>query len=99
PPLEPVQTAFTISLAAPEIMAERAREASHHPLLKLKPGGEGDEARIAAVRDAVPHARLIVDANEAWQPHDLESLLAAAAAAGVEVVEEALRAEPARPCG
>src|SRR4029453_2322700 len=82
PPLDPVQTAFTISLAAPEIMAEWAREASNYPLLKLKLGGEGDEARLAAVRDAVPHARLIVDANEAWQPHDLESLLAAAAGAG-----------------
>ena len=93
PPLGPVQTAFTISLAAPEIMAERAREASTYPLLKLKLGGQGDEARLVAVRDAVPHARLIVDANEAWQPHDLESLLAAAAAAGVELVEQPLRAD------
>jgi L-alanine-DL-glutamate epimerase-like enolase superfamily enzyme len=93
PPLGPVQTAFTISLAAPEIMAERAREASTYPLLKLKLGGEGDEARLVAVRDAVPHARLIVDANEAWQPHDLESLLAAASAAGVELVEQPLPAD------
>ena len=93
PPLEPVQTAFTISLAAPEIMAERAREASTYPLLKLKLGGQGDEARLVAVRDAVPHARLIVDANEAWQPHDLESLLAAASAAGVELVEQPLPAD------
>jgi L-alanine-DL-glutamate epimerase-like enolase superfamily enzyme len=93
PPLGPVQTAFTISLAAPEIMAERARDASTCPLLKLKLGGEGDEARLAAVRDAVPHARLIADANEAWQPHDLESLLAAAAAAGVELVEQPLPAD------
>jgi L-alanine-DL-glutamate epimerase-like enolase superfamily enzyme len=93
PPLGPVQTAFTISLAAPEIMAERARDASTYPLLKLKLGGEGDEVRLAGVRDAVPHARLIVDANEAWQPHDLEWLLAAAAAARVELVEQPLPAD------
>jgi L-alanine-DL-glutamate epimerase-like enolase superfamily enzyme len=91
--LHPVETAFTISLATPEVMAERAREAGHYPLLKLKLGGEGDEARLAAAREAVPHARIIADANEAWQPDDLESLLAAAAAAGVELVEQPLAAE------
>src|SRR5215510_5350778 len=74
-PLHAVETAFTISLASPEVMAANAREASGYPLLKLKLGGDGDEARLVAVRDAVPHARLIVDANEAWQPHEVESLL------------------------
>ncbi len=55
--------------ASPEAMAAQAREASAaHPLLKLKLGGDGDEERLAAVRAAVPQARLIVDANEAWQP-------------------------------
>ena len=86
-------TAFTLSLAAPDAMAARAREASAaHPLLKLKLGGDGDTDRLAAVRAAVPQARLIVDANEAWQPDDVESLLAAAAAAGVELVEQPLPA-------
>jgi L-Ala-D/L-Glu epimerase len=93
PPLEPVQTAFTISLAPPEVMAEKAREAATYPLLKLKLGGEGDEARLAAVREAVPDARLIADANEAWQADDLESLLAAAASAGVELIEQPLPAD------
>ena len=74
-PLHAVETAFTISLASPEEMAARAREAAHYPLLKLKLGGDGDEARLAAVRDAVPNARLIADANEAWRPVDLERLL------------------------
>ena len=49
------------------------------PPLKLKLGGDGDAERLAAVREAVPNARLIADANEAWQPAELESLLAAAA--------------------
>jgi len=88
----PVLTAFTLSLGAPETMAAKAREASAYPLLKLKLGGEGDKERLAAVREAVPRARLIADANEAWQPHDTESLLAAAAAAGVELVEQPLPA-------
>jgi L-alanine-DL-glutamate epimerase-like enolase superfamily enzyme len=92
PPLHPVTTAFTLSLASPEAMAARAREARHYPLLKLKLGGDGDRERLRAVREAVPRARLIVDANEAWQPHDVESLLAAAAAEGVELVEQPLPA-------
>jgi L-alanine-DL-glutamate epimerase-like enolase superfamily enzyme len=73
-------------------MAAQAREANAHPLLKLKLGGDGDEERLVAVREAVPAARLIADANEAWQPNDLESLLAAASASGVELVEQPLPA-------
>jgi L-alanine-DL-glutamate epimerase-like enolase superfamily enzyme len=91
--LHPVLTAFTLSLEAPETMAAKAREASTLPLLKLKLGGEGDEERLIAVREAAPHARLIADANEAWQPHETESLLAIAAAAGVELIEQPLPAD------
>ncbi len=92
PPLHAVPTAFTLSLGTPQAMAAKAREASAHPLLKLKLGGEGDEERVSAVREAVPEARLIADANEAWQPRDIESLLAVAKAAGVELVEQPLPA-------
>ena len=91
-PLHPVETAFTLSLGTPEAMAAKAREASTYPLLKLKLGGEGDQERLFAVREAVPACRLIADANEAWQPRDIESLLAAAKAAGVELVEQPLPA-------
>jgi L-alanine-DL-glutamate epimerase-like enolase superfamily enzyme len=93
PALKPVETALTISLGAPEEMAARATAAaSRYPLLKLKLGGEGDEARLAAVRQAVPKARLIADANEAWRPQELERLRRAAAAAGVELIEQPLPA-------
>jgi L-alanine-DL-glutamate epimerase-like enolase superfamily enzyme len=91
-PLRPVLTALTLSLAAPEAMAAAAREAQGYPLLKIKLGGEGDAERIRAVRAAAPKARLIADANEAWQPHETESLLAIAAAADFELVEQPLRA-------
>jgi L-alanine-DL-glutamate epimerase-like enolase superfamily enzyme len=90
--LRAVETAFTISLASPEEMAVRAQAAASYPLLKLKLGGDGDEARLAAVREAFPKARLIADANEAWRASDLEHLLAAAKAAGVELIEQPLPA-------
>ena len=90
PPPHPVETAFTLSLAPPEAMAEAARKAAHFPLLKLKLGGDGDADRLAAVREAVPRARLIADANEAWHASDLERLLRAAKEAGVELIEQPL---------
>jgi len=90
--LHPVLTALTLSLGTPEAMAEAAHKARGHPLLKLKLGGAGDVERLAAVRRAAPQARLIADANEAWQPHEIESLLAEAAAAGIELVEQPLPA-------
>ncbi|WP_108680986.1 N-acetyl-D-Glu racemase DgcA [Methyloceanibacter sp. wino2] len=92
-PLKAVPTAFTISLGAPAVMAARAHEASAHPLLKLKLGGDGDAERMRAVRDAVPDARLIVDANEAWGADQLQPLLAVADETGVELVEQPLPAD------
>jgi L-alanine-DL-glutamate epimerase-like enolase superfamily enzyme len=91
-PPRPLTTAYTISLGTPQEMAARARSASQRPLLKLKLGGAGDEARLSAVRRAAPHCQLIVDANEAWTPDLLEENLAACAALGVTLVEQPLPA-------
>jgi L-alanine-DL-glutamate epimerase-like enolase superfamily enzyme len=85
-------TAYTISLGPPEIMAEATAKAAHRRLLKIKLGGDGDGRRIAAVRKAAPDSELIVDANEAWTPANLEQNLAACAKAGVTLVEQPLRA-------
>lgn len=85
-------TAYTISLGTPEAMAAATAGAAHRPLLKIKLGGDGDGIRIAAVRKAAPHSELIVDANEAWTPHNLAQNLAACAAVGVTLVEQPLPA-------
>jgi L-alanine-DL-glutamate epimerase-like enolase superfamily enzyme len=90
PEPQPATTAYTISLDTPAAMAAAA-SAAPYPLLKLKLGGEGDLARLAAVRGATK-GRLIVDANESWRPENLEENLAACAAAGVELVEQPLPA-------
>jgi L-Ala-D/L-Glu epimerase len=85
-------TAFTISLASPEQMAAATARASHRPLLKIKLGGDGDGARIAAVRKSAPESELIVDANEAWTTANVEQNLADCANAGVTLVEQPLPA-------
>jgi L-alanine-DL-glutamate epimerase-like enolase superfamily enzyme len=92
PPPEPVVTAYTISLDTPAAMGAAAAEAAHYPLLKLKLGGEGDLARVAAVRKTAPDTRLVVDANEAWTADRLPAYLAAMADHGVEMVEQPLHA-------
>lgn len=90
--MKPVTTAYTISLGTPEVMAERAKDAAHRPLLKVKLGSDGDTDRIEAVRAAAPDSQLIVDANEGWTDTLLEENIAACHRAGVTLVEQPLPA-------
>ncbi|QRG05845.1 dipeptide epimerase [Xanthobacter dioxanivorans] len=92
PAMRPLVTAYTLSLDEPDAMARAAAAAIDRPLLKLKLGAPGDARRLAAIRAAVPQARLIVDANEGWKPADLHLMMEACAAARVELVEQPLPA-------
>jgi L-alanine-DL-glutamate epimerase-like enolase superfamily enzyme len=89
----PLDTAYTISLGSPQEMARAAEKVSDRPLLKVKLGGDGDPARIGAVRRAAPNAVLIADANESWTAGNLSGNLAACADAGVTLVEQPLPAD------
>jgi L-Ala-D/L-Glu epimerase len=88
----PLITAYTISVGAPADMAIAALQASSRPLLKVKLAGDGDAERIAAVREAVPKAVLIADANESWSEANAETNMTAMAKAGVKLVEQPLPA-------
>jgi L-Ala-D/L-Glu epimerase len=92
PRLDPVKTAFTLSLGTPEAMAAAARSAARRPLLKLKIGGPDDLDRVEAVRAAAPKARLIVDANEALSPDALARLDPDFARLRVALIEQPLPA-------
>ncbi len=88
----PVATAFAIGLDTPENMAAQAAARRVHKLLKLHLGGDGDVERVRAVRQAVPAARLIVDANEGWTKAQLEEILPALADCRVELIQQPLPA-------
>ncbi|MBE7217325.1 MAG: dipeptide epimerase [Caulobacteraceae bacterium] len=90
--LDPVKTAYTISLGPPDAMADAAREAAARPMLKLKIGGPDDLDRVAAVRKAAPKARLVVDANEALAFDDLRRLAPEFARLQVALIEQPLAA-------
>jgi L-alanine-DL-glutamate epimerase-like enolase superfamily enzyme len=88
--MQPVLTAYTISLGAPEEMAAKAAAVRDFPLLKVKLGGDGDAERLRAIRAARPTARLIADANEGWAPETVAGLLGVCAETHVELVEQPL---------
>ena len=91
--LDPVKTAYTLSLGAPEAMAEAARTSARRPLLKLKLGGDSaDLDRVRAVRGAAPRTRLIVDANESMDLETLRRLAPEFAGLGVMLIEQPLKA-------
>lgn len=107
-PLPRVATCYTISLDRPEAMAKQSLGLREFRSLKLKLGGDAqDLERIQAVARARPDARLLADANEAWDPKQWPALAEQAAQAGLSLIEQpfaagqdqALAAEPSPiPC-
>ncbi len=73
-------------------MRAAAARNAHRPLLKIKLGGEGDMARLEAVRAGAPRSRIVVDANEGWTPEEYAALAPALLRLGVEMVEQPLPA-------
>ena len=91
--LPPVTTAYTISLGESGEMEAAAAKAASRPILKIKLGApQGDDERIAAVRRAAPDSTLIADANEGWTAANVERNLEACAAAGVQLIEQPVKA-------
>ena len=90
--LDPVKTAYTLSLGSPGEMAEAAAQAARRPMLKLKLGGEDDLERVRAVRAAAPRTRLIVDANEGWDFRVLQAMAPPLAELDVRLIEQPLKA-------
>ena len=62
-------TSYSIGLDEPAAMAQKARAVSSFPILRVKVGTPRDLEKVRAVHEAVPTARLVVDANGAWTPH------------------------------
>lgn len=92
PLVGPEVTAYTLSLADPDTMQAKAAEHAHRPLLKIKLGGEGDLARLEAVRRGAPDTDIIIDANEGWDGQTYAELAPVLVRLGVKMVEQPLPA-------
>lgn len=89
-PARTLPTSFSIGLDTPELMQEKARAAGEFAILKVKLGGDSDEAIIRALR-AVTDKPIRVDANEGWA--DKETAIRKIAwleTQGVELIEQPL---------
>ena len=88
-------TSYTVGIADPEAMAERAAEVvdDGYPILKVKLGTEADRARLEAVREAAPEATIRVDANTAWSPGEAIDHLDWLADLDIEFVEQPVAAD------
>ena len=86
-------SSFTIGIDSPERMAEKAVAAAEYPLLKVKVGTADDIARLRAIRDARPDARIQVDANGAWSAKEAIAALPKLMEFDVELIEQPVRAD------
>ena len=90
--MQPLTTAYTISLGESHEMAQQAKANAHRPLLKVKVGTSNDVSRIEAVAKAAPDSRIILDANEGWSEDNISAHLLAAARYGIALIEQPLPA-------
>ena len=89
---DPVETVFTIGLEAePKEMGARAAAASDLTLFKIKLNNDRPVDRVAAIRQARPDARLVIDVNEGWEFEQLREVAPALAEHGVSMIEQPLR--------
>ena len=94
PRMTSVPVNFTLAGATPEDVAAAAAAAGRdgYECFKLKVGLADDEARVAAVRDAIgPDALLRLDANGAWTAADAVERIGRLAGYGLELVEQPCR--------
>lgn len=91
PPPGPLLIDITLSILEPEAMAAAAMERADFELLKVKLGKDTPMERIRAVRQARPDARLMVDANEAWEIDELKAYAPQLQELGVEFIEQPLK--------
>ncbi len=87
----PIETVFTIGLEdTPEQMAAKATAAAELTLFKVKLGNDRPVERIAAIREARPDSRLVVDVNQGWSFDELKEFGPALHELGVLMIEQPL---------
>lgn len=92
-----VPTSVTVGISSPEAAHARVRqwqELTEVKVIKVKLGsGEGmeaDQAMLLRVKEAAPHAQLIVDANGGWSLDDAVKMCHWLARQGIKYVEQPL---------
>jgi o-succinylbenzoate synthase len=92
-----LSTYITISLNSPEVMAHDAQEAYRDGfhLLKIKVGSDDgkDLQRILHVKQSVPDAKIIIDANQAWSYEQSVAIIKDLEDVSIEAIEQPVTAK------
>lgn len=88
--LPALETTFTVGAGSPQEMAQIATSYASAARVKLKLTGEGDEARLRAVRTARPDVWIGVDANQGLTRRTLEALMPTLVELDVQLIEQPL---------
>ncbi|MCW8344859.1 MULTISPECIES: N-acetyl-D-Glu racemase DgcA [Vibrio] len=85
-----IETAMTVSMANLQSMAAQAKEYVENGATLLKVKLDADEVieKTRAIRAAAPKAKIIIDANEAWQTLNLVTVFNALAKLNVTMIEQ-----------
>ncbi|MBT5089237.1 MAG: dipeptide epimerase [Micrococcales bacterium] len=89
---QPVEMCYTISLQQTEKMIAEAQQCADLPVLKVKLGGQDDQAAILGIAEAAPDSKIIVDVNEGWNIDTLKGMIPYLVQAGVELLEQPIPA-------
>jgi L-alanine-DL-glutamate epimerase-like enolase superfamily enzyme len=90
-PSQAKETSFTIGIADIGTMLEKAREALHMPILKVKVGAGREIETLEALR-SVYTGTIRVDANEAWEPDEAVAILKELGRFDIEFCEQPIAA-------
>jgi L-alanine-DL-glutamate epimerase-like enolase superfamily enzyme len=91
---QPMKSSFTIAVDTPNEMASMAVKFMEYTILKIKLAGDGhDLARLAAIRDSRPDAKLRVDANAGWSAEDAVLLVKNLEKFNLELIEQPVAKE------
>ena len=90
---QPVPMCYTISLQQTDTMIAEAKRCADLPVLKVKLGGQDDQAAILGIAEAAPDSKIIVDVNEGWDIETLKRMIPYLVEAGVELLEQPVPAD------
>ncbi|MGZ4140399.1 MAG: enolase C-terminal domain-like protein [Actinomycetota bacterium] len=92
---EPVRATVEVNTMIPRVSPEHAARmavASGCSTVKIKVGDPASVERVHAVRDALPAARIRLDANGAWDPDTAGIFLAQVRGLDIELIEDPVAA-------
>jgi L-Ala-D/L-Glu epimerase len=89
---QPVETAYTCGMMDEAALRQMARDHADHGWIKVKTDRDHGLDPVRIIHEELPHARLIVDPNEAWGEAELRRFAGALEGLNVALLEQPVAA-------